>query len=147
MKRIFSTLALSTILLLSADAFSQSKKKEKLPLESETYVVEVTPVSTDNKAPSKGKPDEISFKSGKFKSNFFDEKGNFKPCSYTVIKDSLDADEDRYIEFESIAKNENDEELEIKGTVVGYNIEGEVKWSKGGKLKKEYTFAGGIKKK
>ncbi len=144
------TLTLFAVLLLAGathSAFAQSdKKKDKPLLDSETYITEVTPVATDNKPPSKGKPDEMSFKNGKFKSDYFDEKGNFKQSSYTVTKDSIDSDEDRYIEFETVMKTDAEDELEIKGTVIGYDIEGTAKWSKNGKVKKEYSFAGGIKK-
>lgn len=137
---IFSGVALET------QAQKTDKKKDKLPLEGETYITQIEASSTDGKAPAKGKPDEMSFKSGKLKSSYFDEKGSFSASNYTVTKDSVDADEDRYIEFESILKNDAEEEVEIKGTVVGYDIEGTAKWSKNGKVKKEFSFSGGIKK-
>jgi hypothetical protein len=141
---IFTTMLLA--LSMSVSAQSKDKKKEKEKLDAEVFVTEVNAVATDNKAPAKGKPDEVSFKNGRMKSNYFEEKGAFKPANYTVTKDSVDADEDRYIEFETLMKNENEEELEIKGTVIGNDIEGTAKWSKNGKLKKEYTIAGSVKK-
>lgn len=142
--KVLSCSLLLTFLFLFQNADAQ--KKEKMKLEGETYITEITAEATDNKAPSKGKPDEMSFKNGKFKSDYFEDKGDFKACTYTIVKDSVDADEDRYIEFEAIMRNDSEEEVEVKGTVIGYNIEGAAKWSKSGKLKKEFNFAGGIKK-
>jgi hypothetical protein len=141
------TTILATILFtsLSFSVSAQKAKKEKAVLDAETFVTEVTPAS-DGKAPAKGKPDEVTFKGGKFKSIYFEDKGSFKPASYTILKDSIDADEDRYIEFETMLKSETEDELEVKGTVIGNDIEATAKWSKNGKLKKEYSIAGSIKK-
>jgi hypothetical protein len=125
---------------------SKKKKKGPLPLDNMTFTCEVT--TTSNGKTGKGKPDEISFKGGKMKSNFLDEKNSWGGISYVVTADSLDADEDKYIIFEAIQEDkEKDESIKINGTVIADNIEATAVWIKKEKTKAEYTFTGTVKKK
>jgi hypothetical protein len=148
----FRKLLLIIMIVISGAAYAQKedtakkKKKGPLPLDNTTFTIEVS--TNANGKTSKGKPDEISFKGGKLKSDFLNEKNGWSGIPYLVTTDSLDSDEDRYIIFEAeLEDKENEESIKIKGTVIADNFEATGVWTKKGKQKAEYIFTGSEKKK
>ena len=114
-------------------------KKVKQPkyLENKVFVIGM------NESGKKDVPDELTFRGFKLKSNLMTSKYGFQPGAYTFEADSSDV-ENPYFTFEAISTLEK-EEVKYTGIITGDEIEGTASISKGGKVKKEFNFAGTLK--
>jgi len=148
LKWTFPVLSLQIMLfltfLLPQITIAQSSKTKDKFLEGKIYLIELVEKGSKK---TKSTEDELSFKSGKFKSKTMFEE-DFGPANYTVSVDSSSS-EGKIISFEAQSKNkENKEEtLTWKGTIEDDNIEGSAIWIKKGKTKKEFEFSGSLKRK
>ena len=139
--------------MITSASYAQKKKdkdKPKPSIEGKKYTVKTTEIKMGGKA-SKAVEDEVVFKSQKVKSDVVNDKTGFSAISYTIKSDTSytdsDGDEQHIITFEAAAAGDAGDELNWTGTVTNMDIEGNVKWSKNGKTKKEFNFSGGEKKK
>lgn len=147
---IFSSRGAIAVLMLmfslsSSAAFAQKKEKKEKIIDNQTYTVTLTEEAS--KKPTKPLPDELSFKGEKLKSKALNEKYKFGSGNFTAVIDSSNIEEP-IITFEAEMKGETDDDvLNWKGTINGEDIEGTATWNKRGKVKKEYSFSGTLKKK
>ena len=147
MKKQYSILLLSGVLLLFVNAFIL---KEKDPLNKrifETKLLEIKEGQTNIKP----KADEIEFKDGKVFSTALNEKLDYKWMKYTINKDSTFMDskefENKYFEVQVDYVDDKDQNVLILFKIDNENISGEIKISKKEKLKKKFTFSGTEKAK
>lgn len=147
---IFSTYGKAAVLMLifslsASAAFAQKKEKKEKIIDNQTYTVTLTEEAS--KKPTKPLPDELSFKGDKLKSKALNDKYKFGSGNFTAVVDSSNIEEP-IITFEAEMKGETaDDILNWKGTINGEDIEGTATWNKRGKVKKEYSFSGVLKKK
>jgi len=132
-------------LLIGSAAFAQKKGKDNLS--NKIYNVTVT----ESKKGKSGKPakDELEFRSGKLKSNTVMDAFGFGQIKYELMTDSVyteEGSETVYIVFEATAKDKEENEVKVSGTIDGYGIEGYMELiDKKGKVKKHFDFVGGEK--
>jgi hypothetical protein len=135
-----SGLTLSLILLICV-AF----KTEKDPLHKRIFNINITEVK-DGVVAKKSAMDKIEFKNGKLFSDFLFDKYQYKWIKYRINKDSIYTDstdtEVRMFEVEATITSTKDETLAINLTIVEWDIEGTIKFTKGDKPKKYYDFTG-----
>ncbi|GAB4137851.1 MAG: hypothetical protein Fur0041_12690 [Bacteroidia bacterium] len=118
-------------------------------VENKTYKVTMT----ENKKGKSGKPmqEEITFKSGKFRSKLIKTEMGAEAIPIELTKDSSwvedNYDEMIYVEFEGEYTNKLDETVKVVGVIDGYGIEGNVELSKKGKVKRHFDFVGTQKEK
>lgn len=134
------------LLALTIPAMAQKKAKEPKVIEDGIFLIKLTEEAT--KKATKAIDDELSFKGGKAKSKALSDKYKFKAGSFTATADSTDP-EDPIVTFEAEMKGDTDDDVLIwKGTITGgEDIEGTATWNKKGKVKKEYSFSGALRKK
>jgi hypothetical protein len=137
-----TTLFLALFVMAYNYSFAQKKQHDKL-LDNKTYIVDLT-LQGGKKTP-KPIPDELNFKTDKFKSKAMADESEFAAGAYTATIDTTEAV--KVISFDAESKNPNDEILHWVGTVTGENIEGKATLIKKGKTKKEYAFTGTLKTK
>lgn len=133
-------------LLLQANGFAQKKPatKKDMLLAGKTFTVEL--VEKDAKKKDKPQADEISFKGDKINSKFMIAELKIPASAYTATIDSTAGN--GAIVFSSEGKNPDGDVLTWEGTTIpDGTIEGIVKLSKKGKVKKEYSFTGTLKQK
>jgi hypothetical protein len=144
---VAKTMAFFLMVLTCSAFFAQAQKKEKKAkvIDNQNYTVTLTEEAS--KKPTKPIADELSFKGDKLKSKALNEKYNFGAGSFTATIDSSNAEEP-IITFEAEMRGETDDDImNWKGTITGEDIEGTATWNKRGKVKKEYSFSGTLKKK
>ena len=128
---------------ITNDCYAQ-KKKEKPALDGKKFTVQTMEVKAAGK-PSKAIDDELVFKSKKVQSDVVSDKTKFGSISYTITSDTTytdtDGDEVHAISFEATGTGDEGDDLKWTGTVNNFDIEGNVVWSKNGKVRKEYNFS------
>jgi hypothetical protein len=141
----FMALFLMIFSFASFSAMAQKKEKKVKVIDNQSYTVTLTEEAS--KKPTKPLADELSFKGDKLKSKVLNEKYKFGAGSFTATIDSTNIDEP-IITFEAEMKGETDDDImNWKGTINGEDIEGTATWNKRGKVKKEFSFSGVLKKK
>jgi len=129
----------------SFSTFAQKKDKKVKVIDNQTYIITLTEEAS--KKPTKPLPDELSFKGDKLKSKVLNEKYKFGSGNFTATVDSTNIEEP-IITFEAETRGETDDDvMNWKGTIDDESIEGTATWNKKGKVKKEYSFSGTLKKK
>jgi hypothetical protein len=136
---------LGALLFLMGTAFAQKGKKAKDPLDKKIYnniIIEVK----DGVNSKKSLPDEIEFKDGKLFSTFINEKFGFKWVKYKLVTDSTYIDETEvtinYYAVECSVTDDKDITMTLKCTIDNFDIDGEIKLTKGDKPKKAFVFNG-----
>jgi hypothetical protein len=119
----------AALLILSAAPGSA----EKMPLDGATFVGTMTEAGK-----TKGDPDQLVFKDGKFRSTACDAYG-FTETAYTAAVSDVDT------RFEAVATSPKEGTMKWKGTVKGNAIEGTAEWVKKGQADIHYTFKGKLK--
>ena len=114
-------------------------------LDGKTYTIEIT---EDGKKKPLDDPDNVSFRTGKFKSALFLDWGAFKSAKYSVISvDSTNASAKVY-SWTTTLENDQKEKLVWSATINGEEIEGTIEFvNSKGLTKRSYTFDGKEKKK
>lgn len=148
MNRMTSLLVGGTIFLLTA---SFVLKGDTSTIEGKTYKVTITEAKKSGKS-GPGSPDDVSFKSSKFRSKFFGKNAGADAIPIELTVDSAytaegDEEETIYVEFEGQLTNKLEETVRVTGTVEGYGVEGSVEISKKDKVKKHWDFVGTMKDK
>ena len=140
---------LAVIIFAGLTSFAQKKEKEPKKEKDKVLVNKVYSVyfnETGSKKPGKPIEDEIGFKGGKFNSKFITTELHFPAPAYTCTVDSSTSPIE--ITFECSAKNTDEDEMKIDGSVTEGAIEGTaVITSKKGKVKSQYAFSGDLKEK
>ena len=119
----------AALLVLSAAAAGA----EKMALDGTTFVG-----TTTEKGKTKGEPDQLVFKDGKFRSTACDAYG-FTETSYTPAVSDVDT------RFEAVATSPKEGTMTWKGTVKGDRLEATADWVKKGQADMHYTFSGRLK--
>lgn len=141
-----AALAAGAVIFVTAAAFIG---KEKDSVEGKMFKV----TATENKKGKSGKPiqDVIEFRNGKLKSKVVQDEFGFGQLKYELTVDSTYKDEDEdvmYVEFEATAKDKEEQELKVTGTIDGAGCEGSMELTdKKGKVKKHFDFVGSQKDK
>lgn len=143
MKRLISALSTAMLLLvLQNGAFAQAKQKDIL--DGKTFTVEITE-EKEGKPTTKTYPDELAFKSNKFRAKIAANHG-FASNAYETTIDSTSTP--HVIEFSVESKNaDSQERFSVEGIVKGDYIEGTAYYIKKGKTKNTYKFSGDLKVK
>ena len=137
MKKIIGLITICLLIASTSETLAQKKVKQPKYLENKIFIIGM------NETGKKDIPDELTFRSFKLKSNFMTTKFGFQPGAYTFEVDSSDA-ENPYFSFEATSTL-GKEEVKYTGTITADEIEGTASISKGGKIKKEFNFAGTLK--
>lgn len=103
---------------------------EKMPLDGATFVG-----TTTEKGKTKGDPDQLVFKDGKFRSTACDAYG-FTEIPYTAAVSDVDT------RFEATATSPKEGTMKWKGTVKGNLLDATADWIKKGQADMHYTFKG-----
>ena len=128
LKRIVVSLAAALLILSAALTVA-----EKIPLDGATFVGTMV-----EQGKTKGDPDQLVFKDGKFRSTACDAYG-FTETPYTTAVSDVDT------RFEAVATSPKEGTMTWKGTVKGNTVEGTADWVKKGQADMHYTFKGKLK--
>jgi len=128
MKATGLSLAAALLVLSAAGAGAA-----KMPLDGSTFVGTMTEAGK-----TKGDPDQLVFKDGKFRSSACDAYG-FTETPYTAAVSDVGT------RFEAVATSPKEGTMAWKGTVKGNTIEGTADWVKKGQADTHYTFKGKLK--
>ena len=142
-KIIIPLLIIAPLVLSGVEAFAQSPKK--MPLDGQKYTAEIT--EDGKKKPLD--PHDLTFTTGKFKSNIFADWGFAKAMKYEITGiDSTTTQGVKVYSWIADLTNEQEEKLSWSGTTTGDEIEGTIELvNKKGATKKTFAFTGKLKKK